>query len=93
MIMLVHLSITCSINKSEFRKLIMAKGKAAVSATGAAMSKYDVEVEKRLQALESEAHPKCNHDTDDGGGDRVAALEAKLDKVIAVLHSVTDFDI
>ena len=31
----------------------MAKGTAAKSASGASMSKYDVEVEKRLQALES----------------------------------------
>ena len=92
MIMLVHPSITCSINKSEFRKLIMAKGKAGLSSSGAAMSKYDVEVEKRLQALEAEAHPKCDHGTDDGG-DRVAALEAKLDKVIKVLHKLTDFDL
>jgi hypothetical protein len=30
-----------------------AKGTAAKSASGASMSKYDVEVEKRLQALES----------------------------------------
>ena len=29
-----------------------AKGKAAKSATGASMSKYDVEVEARLKALE-----------------------------------------
>ena len=64
MTMLVHPSITCSINKSEFRKLIMAKGKAGVSSSGAAMSKYDVEVERRLQALEAEAHPNCNHDTE-----------------------------
>ena len=39
------------------------KGTAAKSASGAAMSKYDVEVESRLQALESKAHTKC-----DGGG-------------------------
>ena len=37
-----------------------AKGSAAKSASGAAMSKYDVEVEARLQALEA----------------KVAALEA-----------------
>ena len=63
------------------------QGKAAKSATGAAMSKYDVEVEARLKALEARAHDDCNT-----GGD-CAALEAKLDKVIAVLHSVTDFEI
>ena len=30
----------------------MSKGKASISASGASMSKYDVEVEARLQALE-----------------------------------------
>ena len=39
------------------------KGTAAKSASGASMSKYDVEVEGRLQALEAKAHDKC-----DGGG-------------------------
>ena len=38
-----------------------AKGKAAKSSSGAAMSKYDVEVEKRLKALESQAHDDCGH--------------------------------
>ena len=68
------------------------KGTANKSASGASMSKYDVEVEARLKALEAQAHPdRCNDDT--GGGDKVAALEAKLDKVIKVLHSLTDFDL
>ena len=57
------------------------KGTAAKSASGAAMSKYDVEVEARLQALESKAHSKC-----DGGSsadsDGLAALEAKVDDLI-----------
>jgi len=67
------------------------KGTASKSSTGASMSKYDVEVEGRLKALEAQAHPdRCNDNT--GGGD-VAALEAKLDKVIKVLHSLTDFDL
>jgi len=67
------------------------KGTANKSASGASMSKYDVEVEARLKALEAQAHPdRCNDNT--GGGD-VAALEAKLDKVIKVLHSLTDFDL
>ena len=70
----------------------MAKGKAGLSSSGASMSKYDVEVEARLKALEAQAHPdRCNEDSE--GGDKVAALEAKLDKVIKVLHSLTDFDI
>tara|TARA_B100000902_G_C26679861_1_gene607255 strand:- start:235 stop:465 length:231 start_codon:yes stop_codon:yes gene_type:complete len=51
------------------------KGTAAKSASGAAMSKYDVEVEARLKALEQKAHTPCNG----GGGDsdRISALEAK----------------
>ena len=65
------------------------KGTASKSASGASMSKYDVEVEKRLQALEAKAHDDCGST---GGGD-CAALEAKLDKVIKVLHSVADFDL
>jgi hypothetical protein len=36
------------------------KGTAGKSASGASMSKYDVEVESRLQALESLAHSKCD---------------------------------
>ena len=44
------------------------KGTASKSASGASMSKYDVEVEARLKALEEQAHPDraC---TDDGGGE------------------------
>ena len=60
-----------------------AKGTAAKSSSGASMSKYDVEVEKRLQALEAEAHPKCHHDTEEGDSDRVSVLEAKVENLIA----------
>ena len=57
----------------------MAKGKANVSSSGASMSKYDVEVEARLKALEAQAHPdRCN----DGGG-----VEEKLDRLIAALNA------
>ena len=59
-----------------------AKGSAAKSASGASMSKYDVEVEKRLTALEQEAHPKCHHGDEDVDTDRLLALEAKVDKLI-----------
>ena len=46
-----------------------AKGSAAKSASGAAMSKYDVEVEARLQALEAkvaalEASDKAQQEVD-----------------------------
>ena len=61
------------------------KGKAGKSASGASMSKYDVEVEERLQALEAQTHPDraC---TDGGGGD-CSAVEAKLDRLIDLLNS------
>ena len=55
------------------------KGTASKSASGASMSKYDVEVEERLQALEAQTHPDraC---TDGGGGD-CSAVEARLKKL------------
>ena len=62
-----------------------AKGTAAKSSSGASMSKYDVEVEKRLKALEAEAHPKCHHDTEEGDTDRLSVLEARLDKLVNTL--------
>ena len=60
------------------------KGTAAKSASGASMSKYDVEVEARLKKLESHSHE---------GGDsaRVAALEAKVDDLIARLSKKMSF--
>ena len=61
------------------------KGTAAKSASGASMSKYDVEVEKRLKALEAKAHDDCG--TTSGGGDleeRVSIIEAVLRKVDVV---------
>ena len=56
------------------------KGTAAKSSTGASMSKYDVEVEGRLKALEAKAHEDCGTT---GGGDleeRVSIIEAVLRK-------------
>ena len=50
----------------------MAKGKAGLSASGASMSKYDVEVEARLQALEkaiAELGAKCDERAAGGGTD------------------------
>ena len=54
----------------------MAKGTAAKSASGASMSKYDVEVEARLVALEAavaelkeHSHPDCSTTT--GSDERV----------------------
>ena len=53
----------------------MAKGKASVSSTGASMSKYDVEVEARLKALEAQAHPTPTGATQKKVDDRLDALE------------------
>ena len=58
----------------------MAKGKASVSSSGASMSKYDVEVEARLKALEAKAHDDCGI-TDGDLAERVSIIEAVLRKV------------
>jgi len=50
----------------------MAKGTAGKSASGAAMSKYDVEVEARLTALEkavADIAAKCDDRASSGGSD------------------------
>ena len=58
------------------------KGTAAKSASGASMSKYDVEVEKRLKALEAVAHPdRCNDASDGDLAERVSIIEAVLRKI------------
>ena len=59
-----------------------AKGSAAKSASGAAMSKYDVEVEARLQALEAkvaalEASDKAQQEVDA----RFLEIEDKINKL------------
>ena len=59
-----------------------AKGSAAKSASGAAMSKYDVEVEARLQALEAkvaalEASDKAQQEVDV----RFLEIEDKINKL------------
>ena len=60
----------------------MAKGKANVSSSGASMSKYDVEVEARLKALEAQAHPdRCNDGDDASLEKRVAIIEGSLRKL------------
>ena len=59
----------------------MAKGKAGLSSSGASMSKYDVEVEARLKALESKAHDDCGSGGDASLEKRVAIIEASLRKL------------
>ena len=58
------------------------QGRAAKSASGASMSKYDVEVEGRLKKLEAALGSASAPAAD---GDKLAALEAKLDRVVAAL--------
>ena len=93
------------------------KGTASKSASGASMSKYDVEVEARLKKLEekvgeinniegmindlvrqiSELQPQVSQlqfqEAQEGGGGDCGALEAKLDKLIEILHHKFDFEI
>ena len=52
----------------------MAKGTAGKSSSGASMSKYDVEVEARLQALEkaiADLAVKCEERASSGSDERV----------------------
>ena len=62
------------------------KGTAGKSSSGASMSKYDVEVEARLQALEKDAHPVPTGATQQKVDDRLAALE----KAVAELGAKCD---
>ena len=62
------------------------QGKAARSASGAAMSKYDVEVESRLKALEAkvaalESSDKAQQEVDA----RFLALEDKVQKILELI--------
>tara|TARA_B100000427_G_C15089995_1_gene412420 strand:+ start:212 stop:511 length:300 start_codon:yes stop_codon:yes gene_type:complete len=65
----------------------MSKGKASISASGASMSKYDVEVEARLQALEKQAHPTPTGATQKKVDDRLAALEKAVADIAAKCDS------
>ena len=56
----------------------MAKGKAGVSASGASMSKYDIEVEARLTALEkaiADLAVKCEERATGGSDARVDEVQ------------------
>ena len=59
-------------------------GKAGKSASGASMSKYDVEVEERLQIIEEKLH-----DHSEGTSD--STLEEKVAKITAWLEQNTSF--
>ena len=61
----------------------MAKGQASKSASGASMSKYDVEVEARLSKLEAavEALESNSNQEPSVSGD----LESKFEKLVTIL--------
>jgi hypothetical protein len=62
--------------------MALGKGKASHSSSGASMSKYDVEVEGRLKALEKIAHDDCGTTGGDASLEkRVAIIEASLRKL------------
>ena len=65
----------------------MAAGKAGTSASGAAMSKYDVEVEARLKKLEAAVKELKSHTHSGDGGD----VEARLDDLVARLSRKLSF--
>ena len=65
------------------------KGTAGKSSSGASMSKYDVEVEARLQALEkavADLSAKCDARASggSGGGERLEALIKELKKSVKI---------
>jgi|TARA_A100000164_G_scaffold254466_1_gene226701 hypothetical protein len=68
-----------------------SSGKAGKSASGASMSKYDVEVEARLQALEADAHPKCEHGAS-GGGDVDLSKRVEIIETILRMNPEMNFD-
>ena len=57
-------------------------GTAGKSASGASMSKYDVEVEARLQALEAVVH---EHSETSGG------VDPRVDKIVKWLEDNTSY--
>ena len=64
----------------------MATGKAGTSASGAAMSKYDVEVEARLKKIEAEIASikkalETHSHASSGGGDTQAQLDDLIDRL------------
>tara|TARA_R100001082_G_scaffold75755_2_gene43902 strand:- start:153 stop:440 length:288 start_codon:yes stop_codon:yes gene_type:complete len=78
------------------------KGTAGKSASGASMSKYDVEVESRLKKLEAQAHEKCDDGSLDGttltdlkksifengiSSDKVSDIDSKIDWIIEVIKN------
>ena len=60
-------------------------GSAGKSASGASMSKYDVEVEARLQALEAKVIELESHSHETSG-----SIDPRVDKIIAHMSQRED---
>ena len=67
-------------------------GKAGKSASGASMSKYDVEVEARLQALETAVKSLQADSHPDRGSTTVSGGDPRVDKIIAHLAQKENID-
>ena len=65
-----------------------AKGTAAKSSSGASMSKYDVEVEKRLIALEAAVAELKAHSHPDRGGDTTVDTSGDHDLLLGTLSKL-----
>jgi hypothetical protein len=67
----------------------------ATSETGAYMSQYDQEVEKRLTALEAKPAPApASASGSHAGCDaKIAALESKVDMLVGILKKTTALNI
>jgi len=61
-------------------------GKAGKSASGASMSKYDVEVEARLQVIEETLAELKEHSHQTSGG-----TDARVDKIVKWLEANTSY--
>ena len=61
-------------------------GKAGKSASGASMSKYDVEVEARLQVIEKTLAELKEHSHKTSGG-----ADARVDKIVKWLEDNTSY--
>ena len=76
------------INKPEFINKMPYKstGTAGKSASGASMSKYDVEVEARLQVIEEALAELKGHTHETSGG-----ADPRVDKITAWLEQNTSY--
>jgi len=65
----------------------MSTRKKTTSESGAFMSKYDVEVESRLQKLEAQTHTPCGGGSSSEVEERLASLESKFEILVATLKA------